>query len=220
LTVHFARCILAPLSLPQSATWQVLEGVTQKASSQKASGSSPDDVMVRPTGSERSLHFPGDPPGAAQDDSSGGLTDDRLPNCSSLTETHCGSAATLRGEMGSFPFASIVGTMSNSSPDAAMPCSSHGSWRIGATYWRCGPNWQSRSSPHRVVASLPSVRPSPPSRLASCFGTARCPDAVARPTGIRGSLSRRTSGRTFSRGERGDPAVAERGPPSAPRPSC
>jgi len=215
LTVHFARCILAPLSLPQSATWQVFAGVTQKAS-----GSSPDDVMVRPTDSERSC-IPGDAPGAKQNDFSGGTTDSTAsPSAALLTETHCGSAATLRGEMGSFPFASIVGTMSNSSPDTAMPCTFHGSWRIGATSWRCGPNWPSRSHLHRVVSSLPSVRPNPSSRFASCFGTARCPDAVARPAGIRGGVLRRTSGRTLSRSEHGDPAVAERGPPSAPRPSC
>ena len=38
---------------------------------------------------------------------------DRLPNCSSFTDTQCGSAATLRGEMGLFPFASTIGSMSN-----------------------------------------------------------------------------------------------------------
>ena len=52
--------------------------------------------------------------------------------------------------------------------------------------------------------------------FASCFGTARCPDAVARPVGIRGGVSRRTSGRTLSRSARGDRSGAERGPPSGP----
>jgi hypothetical protein len=93
--------------------------------------------------------------------------------------------------MGSFPFAFTVGTMSKSSPDAAVPWSFHESWRVDAT----------------------SYHPTVQSRIASCFGTARCPDAVARPSGIRGGVSRRTSGRTLSRSERGDQEAAERGPP-------
>ena len=112
--------------------------------------------------------------------------------------------------MGSFPFASIVGTMSNSFPETAMHGSSLASCRSGIVHRWCAPPSSSR---------LLSAGTSPTHNLASCFGTARCPDAGARSADIRGSVSRRTSGRTLTRSERGGGAVAERGPPS-PWPPC
>jgi len=91
--------------------------------------------------------------------------------------------------MGLLPFASTIGTM----PIFAVAAS---------VRWS-----RSLSSRSRVSSSH---------NFASCFGTARCPDAVARPAGIRDGVSRRTSGRTLSRSARGDRSGAERGPPSGP----
>ena len=103
--------------------------------------------------------------------------------------------------MGLFPFASTVGTMWYSSPVTAQ--AGDGAWRLHS----------------RSPLSLPFRRFRSSASLASCLSPARCPDTVARPA-IRGGVSRRTSGRTPSRSERGDHAMAERGPPSPPRPSC
>ncbi len=105
--------------------------------------------------------------------------------------------------MGLFPFASTVGTMAISSLDTMHPWPWRGAWR-GGTVCRC----QSSSS-----SLSPLGRITHPNHFASCLSTARCPDAVARPADIRGGVSRRTSGRTLSRSERGNHAVAERGPP-------
>jgi hypothetical protein len=102
--------------------------------------------------------------------------------------------------MGLFPFASTVGTMWHSRwPDALAPS---------------GP----------VLRRIPLRSPfgwfRPSFSFASCLRTARCPDAVARPAGIHGGVSRRTSGQTLSRSEHGDRAMAERSPPSSLRPPC
>jgi len=183
LTVHFARCILPALSLPQSATWLMFEDASRTASRPAAPEAGTGRFCRRDY-----FH-------------------DRLPKCRSLL-TQCGSAATLRGEMGSFPFASTIGTMLNSSSAAAIARTSHWAWRGGSHSRRWSP-----SSVH------PSAHIRPTFHFASCSGTAQCPDAVARPAELRGGVSRRTSGRTLTRSERGDRAVAERGPPS-PRPSC
>jgi len=101
-----------------------------------------------------------------------------------------------------------------SSPVTAWLCDAHGSRRAGTVRWRC-------SAPSgRFSSQSPLGRSQSSSRVASCLSSARCPDTVARLADIRGGVSRRTSGRTLSRSERGDPAMAERGPPSPPRPSC
>jgi hypothetical protein len=99
--------------------------------------------------------------------------------------------------MGLLPFAFTIGTNPTVIPGTAR-----------ARWWRGSP-WS--SSPR-----LPQSRFSSSHNFASCFGTARCPDAVARLAGIRGGVSRRTSGQTLSRSVRGDRSVAERGPPSGP----
>jgi hypothetical protein len=115
--------------------------------------------------------------------------------------------------MGLFPFASTIGTMSTSIPVIARVRA----WRTEPTCWWPVPSY----TDHAGSPSLPSP-PFPQSRFtssrqfASCFGTARCPDAVARPAGIRGGVSRRTSGRTLFRSARWDRSGAERGPPSGP----
>jgi len=113
--------------------------------------------------------------------------------------------------MGLFPFASTVGTMTYS-PEAA--------WPRGAADW-----WRDAIAPSAPVLRRPPLRLSfgsfrPSFSFASCLRTARCPDAVARPAGIHGGVSRRTSGQTFSRSEHGDRAMAERSPPSPLRPPC
>jgi hypothetical protein len=93
--------------------------------------------------------------------------------------------------MGSFPFASTI-------------CHKY----TGRWWWRYA----------MPSSSLPPAGFLPPFIHASCSRTARCPDAGARPANIRGGVSRRPSGPTFTRSERGNRAMAERGPPS--RPSC
>ena len=95
--------------------------------------------------------------------------------------------------MGLLPFASTIGTMPTVIPVTARARRSR--------------------SPSPLV---PPSRSSSSHNFASCFGTARCPDAVARLAGIRVGVSRRTSGRTLSRSVRGDRSGAERGPPSGP----
>ena len=122
--------------------------------------------------------------------------------------------------MGLFPFASTVGTMWYSSLVTARACGGDGAWRPATMPERWAVNVQ-----HRSPSSLPFRQPHStsslaPSSLASCLSPARCPDTAARPAAIRGGVSRRTSGQTPSRSERGDHAMAERGPPSPPRPSC
>lgn len=192
MTVHFARCILAPLSLPQAVTCACPHWTPR--------GSPRGRPFGLGQGTERIL----------------GRYEwrDRLPNCSSFTATQRGSAETLRGEMGSFPFASTVGSISMPSPAAPNPHAC--GWRVSAAAgWRR----------HRM--SAPSSYPSPfilldrtshPVHSASCSHSARCPDTAARPAWIRRDAAARRSGRTLSRGERGDRAMAERGPP--PQPSC
>jgi len=141
------------------------------------------------------------------------LQDRPPPQLQFLTDTQRGSAATLRGEMGLFPFASTVGTMSSSLPHTTHPSRWRGAWRNGNACY--GPASRCESA----ARSFPSFdRPIPPTDFASCLSTARCPDAVARPADIRGGVSRRTSGRTLSRSERGDLVVAERGPPTGLHP--
>lgn len=143
--------------------------------------------------------------------------DDRLPNCSSLTDTQRGSAVTLRGEMGLFPFAFTIGTMSTSIPGFPRVRPSRGRCWSGSASWRWPSNPPDRSVlPPASSPPFPQSRGRSSSQFASCFGTARCPDAVARPTEIRGGVSRRTSGQTLSRSARGDRSGAERGPPSGP----
>ena len=121
--------------------------------------------------------------------------------------------------MGLFPFASTIGigTMSTLIPATASTRMSRRPWR---TEWACRwwvPNHtDNSSSPRSLSPLLPQSRTSSSHNFASCFGTARCPDAVARLAGIRGGVSRRTSGRTLSRSARGDRSGAERGPPSGP----
>jgi hypothetical protein len=176
LTVHFARCILAPLSLPQASTW----------------------------------------PHAERNESSGGLLKDRLPNCSSLIDTQCGSATTLRGEMGLFPFASTIGTMSTFPVTASVRRSRRARQTESACCWRAPNHTDNSYSPRSPSPLLPQSHSSSSHNFASCFGTARCPDAVARPAGIRSGVARRTSGRTLSRSARRDRSGAERGPPSGP----
>ena len=122
--------------------------------------------------------------------------------------------------MGLFPFASTVGTMSYSSSEAAGPCPAHGSWRPGGAIEWGGPQPDSRPAATRRPALFSPVRSRPFNRFASCLSSARCPDAVARPADIRRGVSRRTSGQTLSRSERGDHATVERSPPSPPRPPC
>jgi hypothetical protein len=90
--------------------------------------------------------------------------------------------------MGLFPFASTIGIGTMSPPIPATA-----SMRMSRRPWR--------TSSHN---------------FASCFGTARCPDAVARPARIRGGVARPRSGGTLSRSVRGDRSGAERGPPSGP----
>jgi hypothetical protein len=101
--------------------------------------------------------------------------------------------------MGLLPFASTIGTMST--------------FPVTASVRRSRRPWRTPRSPSPL---LPQSRYSSLHNFASCFGTARCPDAVARPAGIRGGVARRTSGRTLSRSARGDRSGAERGPPSGP----
>ena len=82
--------------------------------------------------------------------------------------------------------------------------------------WRVPSPMVNSYSPRSPSSLLPYARFRSSHNFASCFGTARCPDAVARPAGIREGVSRRTSGRTLSRSARGDRSGAERGPPSGP----
>jgi hypothetical protein len=114
--------------------------------------------------------------------------------------------------MGLLPFASTIGTMPTV---IAVTASAHGSRRSWPTEWAC--RWRAvNDTDNSPSPLLPPSRSSSSHNFASCFGTARCPDAVARPAGIRGGVSRRTSGRTLSRSVRGDRSGAERGPPSGP----
>jgi hypothetical protein len=118
--------------------------------------------------------------------------------------------------MGLFPFASTIGTVSTF-PVTASGRSSRGPWRTEwASGWRAPNHTDSSCVPRSPSPLLPQSYSNSSHDFASCFGTARCPDAVARPTGIRGGVSRRTSGRTPSRSARGDRSGAERGPPSGP----
>lgn len=122
--------------------------------------------------------------------------------------------------MGLFPFASTVGTMSYFQAVAPDARRSSGAWRPGAAVWWCDQFAPAGPSVPRTTFRS-SFSPFHPSvSFASCLRTARCPDAVARPAGIREGVSRRTSGQTFSRSERGHHAMAERGPPSPLRPPC
>jgi len=116
--------------------------------------------------------------------------------------------------MGLFPFASTVGTMSISFPGSMHPWRWRGAWRIGNAC--SGHAWGQACWCKTTASSFlpPFSRTTHSKHFASCLSTARCPDAVARPADIRGGVSRRTSGRTLSRSERGDHAVAERGPPT------
>lgn len=115
--------------------------------------------------------------------------------------------------MGSFPFASTIGTMSTSIPVIARVRA----WRTEPACWWPVPSYTGHAgSPSLTSPLFPQSRFSSSPQFASCFGTARCPDAVARSAGIRGGVARRTSGRTLSRSVRGDRSGAERGPPSGP----
>jgi hypothetical protein len=118
--------------------------------------------------------------------------------------------------MGLFPFASTIGTVSTF-PVTASTRRSRGPWRTeSACCWRVPKNADNSCAPRSPWPLLPQSRFSFSHNFASCFGTARCPDAVARLAGIRGGVARRTSGRTPSRSARGDRSGAERGPPSGP----
>ena len=100
--------------------------------------------------------------------------DEPPPQLQFFTETQCGSAATLRGEMGLFPFASTVGTMSYSSPVTARAVRAHGAWRTGCRAGGERPPARPSSSP--LASPLHSSH-----SLPRASSTARCPDAVARP---------------------------------------
>jgi hypothetical protein len=166
------------------------------------------DVRERAGRSRSSRDRDRGPPGGITKNLQAVLQGRPPPQLQFITDIQCGSAATLRGEMGLLPFASTVGTMSISSPSTTHPWQWHGKWRNGMACW-CG-----SCSPSSSLS--PFGRTTHPNHIASCLSTARCPEAVARPADIRGSVSRRTSGRTLSRSERGDHAVAERGPPPGP----
>ena len=118
--------------------------------------------------------------------------------------------------MGLLPFASTIGTMSTF-PVTASVRRSRRPWRTeSACCWRVPNQAENPYSPRSPSPLQPQSRFSSSHNFASCFGTARCPDAVARPAGIRGGVSRRTSGQPLSRSARGDRSGAERGPPSGP----
>ena len=104
------------------------------------------------------------------------------PSCSSLLSTQRGSAASLRDEMGLFPFASTVASMSNSARDRAVRGAA--AWRrSGRMRWHRRPLGAARpgsglprrirrpsptpiASQHAATASLaergPPLRPGPP----------------------------------------------------------
>ena len=192
MTVHFARCILAPLSLPRAATCACPHRAPRAGPQGRPFGLG--------QGTERILRRY--------------EQHDRLPNCSSLTATQRGSAETLRGEMGSFPFASTVGSISM--PSSAAPNPHACVWRTTVSA-----GWRRTSMPYtssHTSLHFPLHRTRSHIHSASCSDSARCPDTAARLAWIRGGVAGRRSGPTLSRGERGDRAMAERGPP--PRPSC
>jgi hypothetical protein len=119
--------------------------------------------------------------------------------------------------MGLLPFASTIGTMSTVIPVTTSARRSHRPWQTEwACCWRVPNHTDNSYSPRSPSPLLSQSRFSSSHNFASCFGTARCPDAVARPAGIRGGVARRISGRTLSRSARGDRSGAERGPPSGP----
>jgi len=176
LTVHFARCILAPLSLPQASTW----------------------------------------PYAEQYESSGGTVERPPPQLQFLNRHTMRFSGDAEGEMGLLPFASTIGTTSTF-PVTASVRKSRRPWRTESPCcWRVPSPMVNSYSPRSPSSLLPYARFRSSHNFASCFGTARCPDAVARPAGIREGVSRRISGRTLSRSARGDRSGAERGPPSGP----
>ena len=160
MTVHFARCILAPLSLPQASTW----------------------------------------PSAERNESSGGRSDcHRLPNCSSLTDTQSGSAATLRGEMGLFPFASTIGTMSTSIPAIAGARAWRLPVRSASGWWRCAPN---------RTDTIGSPRSRRSTRRLACAPHPHLPRALARPGALTPWRAPRGSAAAFRGVHQGEPSPA------------
>jgi hypothetical protein len=180
LTVHFSGCILAPLSLPYAATWLVCENECS------AYGYSLSPTMAKSPARYRKCFLAVRWTG-------------RLPNSSSFTETQSSSAATLRGEMGLFPFASTVGSMSNWSTDLANAHTKRNprdAWH-SARCWR--PNGPDRTR-HRLRSPSSSDLYSHPSDSASCSGAAPRPAGHSRPRYIR-----RAGGERRPTVERGPP---------------